>query len=147
MYAKKIKYKDFNGEEREETFYFSLMESELVEMETSMDGGLTEFGKRIIESKNVPEIMALFKKLILLTYGEKSPDGKYFIKEDPVRGKLANYFMQSNAYSALYMEFINNPESGAEFFNNVIPAELQEESKKNETVTDGHAYPPSIAKV
>lgn len=146
MISKKIKYKDFNGDEREETFYFGLMESEVIELETSMEGGLTEFGKRIIECKNVPEIMALFKKLILLTYGEKSADGKYFIKEDPVKGKLATYFMQSPAFSALYMEFINNPEKGAEFFNEVIPAEMREGAEGTTAVQEGNAYPPSVAK-
>lgn len=126
MYSKKIKYDDFNGQEREETFYFNLTEAELVEMESSVDGGLAAYGKRIIECQNVPEIMDLFKKLILISYGEKSADGKRFIKEDPVRGKLSLEFMQTNAYSELYMEFINHPESGAEFFNNVIPAKLRE---------------------
>lgn len=128
MFAKKIKYEDFNGQEREETFYFNLSEAELVEMESSVDGGLAAYGKRIIECQNVPEIMDLFKKLILISYGEKSADGKRFIKEDPARGKLSLEFMQTNAYSELYMEFINHPESGAEFFNNVIPAKLREEN-------------------
>ena len=143
MYSKKIKYQDFNGVEREETFYFNLTETELVEMQTSIDGGLDEYGKRIIESQNVPEVMALFKKLILITYGEKSADGKRFIKEDPVRGKLSLEFMQTNAYSELYMEFINNPESAAEFFNNVIPAKLREETANDAA---GHSYPPSMQK-
>ena len=128
MFAKKIKYEDFNGQEREETFYFNLSEAELVEMESSVDGGLAAYGKRIIECQNVPEIMDLFKKLILISYGEKSADGKRFIKEDPARGKLSLEFMQTNAYSELYMEFINHPESGAEFFNNVIPAKLRAEN-------------------
>ena len=146
MYAKKIKYTDFLGNEREETFYFNLTEAELVEMQTSMDGGLAEYGKRIIESKNIPEVMALFQKLILITYGEVSPDGKRFIKEDPVRGKLALEFQQTQAYSELYMEFINNPEVGAEFFNNVIPAKIREEAAASEAANPGHAYPPAIAK-
>lgn len=141
MYAKKIKYTDFNGEEREQTFYFNLTEAELMEMESSVDGGLSEYGKRIIECKNVPEIMDLFKKLILITYGEKSADGNRFIKEDPVRGKLSLEFMQTNAYSELYMEFLQNPDSAAEFFNNVIPAKLRED-----VAASGNAFPPSVAK-
>jgi hypothetical protein len=140
MYAKKIKYLDFNDVEREETFYFNLTETELVEMETSMEGGLSEYGKRIIESQNIPEVMALFKKLILITYGEKSADGKRFIKEDPVRGKLALEFQQTNAYSELYMEFINNPDSAAEFFNNVIPTKMRGDA------ASGQAFPPSVQK-
>lgn len=147
MYAKKIKYKDFDGVEREETFYFNLMESELMEMESSMKGGLTEYGKRIIECREVPEIMALFKKLILITYGEKSPDGKFFIKDDPTRGHLADYFAQTNAFSALYMEFLEKPEEAIKFYNEVIPAEVRERAEQAEKAEGGHAYPPAVAKV
>lgn len=147
MFAKKIKYEDFDGTPREETFYFNLTEAELVEMQSSVDGGLAAYGKRIIECKNVPEIMDLFKKLILISYGEKSADGRRFIKEDPVRGKLSLEFMQTNAYSELYMEFINHPESGAEFFNNVIPAKIRDsvDSSEIEAAT-GQAWPPAVAK-
>lgn len=144
MFAKKIKYEDFNGTVREETFYFNLTEAELIEMESSVDGGLAEYGRRIIECQNVPQIMDLFKKLILISYGEKSADGKRFIKEDPVRGKLSLEFMQTNAYSELYMEFINNPDSGAEFFNNVIPAKIKDQVEASEKAPEGHAYPPSV---
>ena len=143
MYSKKIKYTDFLGNKREETFHFNLTEADLVEMQSSVDGGLAEYGKRIVEAQNVPEVMSLFKKLILLSYGEISPDGKLFIKEDPIRGKLADEFKQTNAYSELYMEFINNPESGAEFFNQVIPAKIREQVENEQK---GNAYPPSVAK-
>lgn len=153
MYPKKIKYTDFNGTERERTFLFNLTEAELIEMQSSVDGGLAEYGRRIIECQNVPELMKLFKELILMSYGEKSADGNRFIKNDPVRGRLADEFMQTNAYSELYMEFLNNPESAAEFFNNVIPAKLQEEIEKDNKkdnaalpMAAGHAYPPSVAK-
>jgi hypothetical protein len=142
MYTKTIKYTDFRGKEREKTYYFNLTQQELVEMQSSVDGGLDEYGKRIIESQNVPEVMALFKKLILKSYGEISPDGDRFIKVDPVRGNLADEFAQTNAFSQLYMEFLEHPEAGADFFNQVIPAEVREMAEKN----DGHAYPPSVAK-
>lgn len=147
MYAKKIKYTDFNGTEQERTFLFNLTEAELMEMETSVDGGLRAYGQRIIECQNVPEVMKLFKELILMSYGEKSADGNRFIKYDPVRGRLADEFVQTNAYSELYMEFLEHPEKGAEFFNNVIPAKLREDDESAETpLAQGHAYPPSVAK-
>ena len=72
MIEKKIKYTDFLGNVREETFRFNLMESEVVELQSSVDGGLAEYGKRIVEAQSLPEIMTLFKKLLLLSYGEKS---------------------------------------------------------------------------
>lgn len=142
MYQKKIAYKDFLGNDRERTFLFNLTEAEIIEMQTSIDGGLAEYGRRIIESQNVPEVMKLFKELILMSYGELSPDGDRFIKTDRDGHRLADDFAQTNAYVKLYMEFINTPEEGVKFFNSVIPTELRDQVPED----TGHAYPPSVAK-
>lgn len=142
MTSRTIKYTDFKGNEREKTYYFNLTQQELIEMQSSVDGGLSEYGKRIIEAQNVPEVMALFKKLILMSYGEISPDGDRFIKNDPVRGRLADEFAQTNAFSQLYMEFLEHPERGAEFFSDIVPAEIREAVKNEE----GHSYPPEVVK-
>ena len=42
MLKKTIKYNDYNGVERNEDFYFNLSQAELMEMEMSTTGGLTE---------------------------------------------------------------------------------------------------------
>lgn len=127
MYAKKIKFEDFNGVEREQTFHFHLMESELLELQASIGGeGFTEYVKRLLNTNDTPKLADLFKKMILMSYGEKSDDGMRFIKTDPVRGKLAAEFAETNAYSELYSELISDPNAASEFFNRVIPAKLAE---------------------
>ena len=73
-------YKDFDGKERTEDFYFNLSKAELMELEASVDGGWLNSMKRIISAQNNPAIMREFKNMILSSYGEKSPDGKRFIK-------------------------------------------------------------------
>ena len=124
MYSKKIKFTDFNGNEQERTFYFNLTEAELVEMNLSKDGGLETYVNRIMNSKSVPELAALFKELILKSYGEKSDDGMRFIKKDPVRGKLADEFEQTNAYSSLFMELSTNTDEAIKFFNGIVPRSI-----------------------
>ena len=47
MIAKTIKYKDFNGVEREEKFFFNLTKAEIAEMELSTSGGMAENIKQI----------------------------------------------------------------------------------------------------
>ena len=42
MLKKTITYTDYNGNERTEDFYFNLTKAEVVEMEMSTSGGLTE---------------------------------------------------------------------------------------------------------
>ena len=127
MFVKKIKFEDFNGVEREQSFYFHLMESELLELQASIGGeGFTEYVKRIINTNDTPKLAELFKKLILMSYGEKSDDGMTFVKNDPIRGKLSDWFAQTQAYSELYTSLISDEKEAVEFFNRVIPARLAE---------------------
>ena len=82
MLKKTINYTDYNGIERTEDFYFNLSKAELAEMELSVDGGYAEMAQRIADTKNGPELVKLFKDLILKAYGEKSLDGRRFMKVD-----------------------------------------------------------------
>ena len=82
MLKKAITYKDYNGNERSEDFYFNLSEAEVMEMEMSTAGGLAEMIRGIVAAQDAPAIIKIFKDLILKAYGEKSPDGKRFIKSD-----------------------------------------------------------------
>lgn len=125
MYTKPIKYTDYNGMERTEEYCFNLSKAELMEMEMSVDGGLAEMIKKISDTQDVPKIIKVFKELILKAYGEKSPDGKRFIKSE----ELSTAFSQTEAYSELFMELATNAEKAAEFVNNIIPGEMREQAK------------------
>ena len=117
MLAKKIKYTDYNGVEREETFYFNLSKAEIMEMEMGTAGGLTAFYQRIVETLEAEAIVKEFKKLILRSYGEKSQDGKRFIKSP----ELSEAFSQTEAYSELFMELSTDADAAAAFVNGIVP--------------------------
>ena len=117
MYKKPITYTDYNGNEKTEDFYFNLNKAELMEWEYSEVGGLKAKIERIVATESVPEIAKLFKEIIVKAYGVKSPDGKRFIKNDEVRDE----FLQSDAYSELYMELASSTEAATEFINSIIP--------------------------
>lgn len=117
MLEKKIKYTDFNGIEREETFRFNLSKAEILEMELGTSGGLTQMIEKLVEINDYPQIMKLYKNFILSSYGEKSLDGKHFIKNDQLRES----FEQSEAYSVLFMELLSNQEEAAAFVRGVMP--------------------------
>ena len=118
MLKKTIKYTDYNGLEREEDFYFNLTKAEIMEMEMSIVGGFTEMIKKIIDAKDAPAIIKIFKELVLKAYGEKSADGKRFIKSE----EIATSFSQTEAYSQLFMELATNADEAAKFVNGIIPA-------------------------
>lgn len=126
MLKKTITYTDYNGTERTEDFYFNLSKAEITEMEMSIDGGMVEMINKIVAAKSAPEIIAVFKKLILQAYGEKSPDGKRFIKSE----ELSTAFSQTEAYSNLFMELSTNDVEAANFVNGIMPAVDKNETKK-----------------
>ena len=113
MLTKTIKYTDYNGEEREEKFLFNLSKAELMEMELGTTGGMVETLKKIIETKDTPSLVKIFKDLILKSYGEKSADGKRFIKIDNEGNSLSIGFSQTEAYSNLFMELATNSASAS----------------------------------
>ena len=128
MFKKTINYEDFNGQPIKEDFYFNLTKAEIMEMQLEKTGGLTEYIQKIVDSKSVPELVKLFKELILKSYGVKSDDGKRFIKTKEV----VEAFTQTNAYSEIYMELATNAEAASAFVNGIIPADMAEEVKKQE---------------
>lgn len=126
MFKKTIKYTDYDDIERSEDYYFNLTKSELMEMDFSATGGMEKMIKSIIAARDTKRIMELFKEIILKAYGEKSLDGKRFIK---VRDghKLCDDFAETGAYDALFMELATNDKSATEFINGIIPKQISEE--------------------
>jgi hypothetical protein len=127
MYVKKIKYTNYNGEERERRFYFNLSKAEVLNMELSTNGGYENYINRIVETRDQHELIRMFKELIKMSYGVKSDDGEMFIKND----KVFSEFEQSEAYSEFYMELVTNTESAIEFINGIMPQALMAEVQKD----------------
>jgi hypothetical protein len=117
MLKKTIKYVDFNNVERTEDFYFNLNKSEIQVMEMSTEGGLVEKINRIVAHIDGAEIMKIFQEVIFKAYGEKSPDGRQFVKSEA----LSIAFSQTPAYDILFQELVTNPEKAAEFINAITP--------------------------
>ncbi len=121
MLKKTITYTDYNGTERTEDFYFNLSKAEAMEMEMGTSGGLTETIKKIIAAQDNPSIIKIFKDFILKAYGEKSLDGKRFIKSK----EISEAFSQTEAYSQLFMELATNADAAAEFVNGIVPQDAK----------------------
>ena len=118
MITKTIKYTDYNGAEREEKFMFNLTKAELMEMEMGTTGGFAEMIQKIVEAQDAPSIIKIFKDLLLKAYGEKSADGKRFIKSK----ELSEGFSQTEAYSQLFMELATDADAAQKFVNGIVPA-------------------------
>lgn len=120
MLKRNITFTDFNDKEVTETLYFNLSKSEMIEMEMMAEGGFAESLQRIVEAKDVAKLIVEFKKIILASYGEKSDDGKRFIKNE----KLREEFSQTAAYNALFMELATDDNAATEFITGVLPKDI-----------------------
>lgn len=126
MIKKTITYVDYLGTQRTEDFYFNLSKHELSDMQMSVDGGYKALLDKIMNAKNNKEIYKTFVKIVLDSYGELSPDGRYHLKEDDEGHKLSRRFKQSPAYDALMDEICKNETTIAEFVNGLLPKEVKE---------------------
>ena len=123
MLKKTFKFVDYNGNPRTEDHYFNLTQAEVTELELSVDGGLTAMINRVVQAQNGRQIIKTMKNLILKSYGVKSPDGRRFIKNQEVR----DAFVQTEAYSQLFMELATNAQAASDFVAGIIPAKTDEE--------------------
>jgi hypothetical protein len=112
-----VTYEDYNGESVTETFYFNITEPELVELEVAGGRGFTKLIEDIVKSSDNAALLVEFKKLVLLAYGEKSEDGKRFVKSE----KLKEEFSQTAAYPHIFMELLSNENKAVAFFKGVLP--------------------------
>lgn len=121
MFKKTVTYTDFNDVERTEDFYFNLTKAEVLEMQLSTAGGLSEMIQRVIDAKDTPQLIKIFKDLVLRAYGEKSPDGKRFMKSP----EIAEAFAQTNAYSEIFMELATDDKAASAFVDGITPKGLE----------------------
>lgn len=140
MLKRNITYEDFNGDTITEVFYFNLSKSELVELELSTKEGFGESLQRIIKAEDNKSLIAEFKKIILGSYGEKSDDGKRFIKNDTIREE----FSQTAAYNALFMELAMDDKAAIQFVQGILPADMGRELQT--AITDGPSSEEIILK-
>ena len=124
MIKKTVTYTDYNKVERTENFYFNLSKAEVLEMEMSTAGGMAESIQKIIDAKDTPAIIRVFKDLVLKAYGVKSDDGRRFIKSK----ELSEEFSQTEAYSQIFMELATNADEAAKFVNGIVPADLAQKA-------------------
>lgn len=125
MYKKTLTYTNFNDEEVTETFYFNLTKAELADMDIN-NNGLGEYIKKIVDAKSKPELIGLFKELLIKSYGVKSDDGREFRKNSAIRER----FMATQAYSDLFVELASNEEEAARFVEGILPKDMVAAAKK-----------------
>lgn len=127
MYKKTITYTDFNGTERTEDFYFHMTQAEILKMEYSQEGGMTNVIQNIIETEETTKLLPLFETVVRMSYGKRSVDGRHFEKKQ----EYTDQFLASEAYSNMFVEFMMNADEAAKFINNVCKKIDVDENRKS----------------
>lgn len=120
MLKREIKYEDFDGVEQTDVYYFNISKPELIELEVEYPEGFGGMIQRIVETKDNKELIKQFKELVLLAYGEKSADGKRFIKSDELREQ----FSQTAAYQSLFVELATSDTAAVDFLKGILPKDI-----------------------
>ena len=123
MIKQDITYTNFEGEQETETLYFHLNKVELMEMQVSEKRGLAQYITDIQKAENNKEIFRLFKEIVLRAYGERSDDGKKFIKNE----RLREEFEGSLAYEELMVKVVTEADFAAKFVNGIMPAGMADQ--------------------
>lgn len=120
MVTKTITYTDYNGETRTETLYFNLTQMELTEMAYADRENLTDILNKAIAENDTGTIVRFLKKFIISAYGEKSSDGRFFLKSEEKK----NSFACSAAFSALFEQLASSEKDIEAFITSVVPSSL-----------------------
>lgn len=135
MIKKTITYEDLDGNPVTEDFYFHLSKGEIAKMELSTNGGMTEYLNRIVEANDGASIIATFEEILTKSYGIRGEDNKQFEKSP----EISRRFMQTDAYSVLFMELVTDAEGSAAFIRGIVPASLSDKM-------DTPVLPPALAR-
>jgi len=114
MLTKTLKYKDFNDQEVEGTFYFNLTEAEVTEL------NIREDLKAVGQSGNANRLMDTFKRILKAAYGIRLAGGAKFVKTD----QDWDEFVSGRAYSQIFMQLVTDSEYASAFISELIPPEM-----------------------
>ena len=128
MLKKTITYTDYDGMERTEDFWFNLSKTELTKLDAELPGAVLGVLRKIIDKKDRKALVDFIETLILRSYGEKTLDGKRFVKTPD----MAEEFMQTPAYDELFMSILSDTDSQTSFINGVIPQSMAKEIEQTD---------------
>lgn len=136
MHIEKVSYVDAVGNSVEEELRFNLTKAEITEMQYSVKGGLSAMIEQLSATDDAAVVVRIVKDIILMAYGEKYTDSKgitRFLKNQDIR----DAFMATEAYSVLFMKFMNDTDALNNFIVAVMPEDMRAkvaEEKKRLTV-------------
>lgn len=129
MIKRTLTYKNYDDKEVTKDLYFNLSKAELIEWDLreqhvdiqgqTATGGLKARLESVLQSGKGSAIIDMLQEVLKRSYGVRTEAGGFRKNE-----QVWEEFKESGAYDAIFMDFLQDPESLSRFVNAVIPAEL-----------------------
>lgn len=139
MYKMTETYVDYNGVEKTEDFYFNMNEAELLKMQLETEGGMDGLLDKVINTADTAKLIEIFQIFLNKSYGVKTADGKF-----KKNAELTEEFMQTAAYSKIYMKLITDDKAAAEFINGILPKDLVARAQAEMNKGNIGLVPPTV---
>jgi hypothetical protein len=150
---KDITFENFDGVQVTEVHYFHIYEAELVEflilhnIDGDVQNGLKILLDDLIKKNDRAAILALFKELVVMGYGQRNPERPEKFLKTP---EVLEDFKSSPAYKALYLELMTSEKAAANFLLGAIPRSMSSNPKVASAVaasysgTNGQSETPKV---
>lgn len=144
MLKKTLTFRDLDGVQHTEDWYFGLDAADVAKLELNSNGMLSDRlaaigqkleedssdeGKEKVVRANGREIMQLFEELIMASVGKRGADGRRHVKDDDVRTD----FVQTGSFGEFLIELSTHPVEASQFINEIFPNEALERLRKGQT--------------
>lgn len=125
MFKHTVSYVDFNSNQRTEDLYFHLSLPEVTRLEAEIGMGFEDHIKQLTEKQDLKTLLGFLERILLMSYGQKTSDGRSFVKNDKSREE----FEHSQAYAEMFEQVITDKDLAYRFGTGVADNGKQ---KKNE---------------
>lgn len=123
MIKKTISYHDYDGDMREDDFYFSLNSVQFAKLNRLFPNGLEAYIKKVTKDKNADELFRIIDTLVSEAYGERQ--GNAFVKVSPTGQRLADFFVNTEAYDNLMSELLSGEDALINFLTGCLNQDAQ----------------------
>lgn len=114
-----IHFKDIDGNDVEEDWYFSLDKSDVLDMDIVHHENVEEYLAEILKNKDSRRMLELWRELIFRSVAKR--EANLLVKDDEVLRE----FKFGGAYRQFFSEILEMEDAGAAFFMSIMPADIQ----------------------
>lgn len=130
MLKKTITFENLDGEKVTRDFYFNLSKADIMKLDLkerakNKNKGLEQKVAKMQQEEDINGIYDFFENLVRKSIGKKNDD-LGFVKNP----EYADAFINSDAYSVLLLELLEDEAKAADFIYSIMPNDISAEAKK-----------------